>query len=53
VLEVKTDPEVPPLPPHISLQRARAFGSSSVKGDPDELGVASGLNGWSWSGTVA
>ena len=25
VLEVKTDPEVPPLPPHITLQQAKKF----------------------------
>jgi len=42
VLEVKTDPEVPPLPPHITLEQARAFASSLVKGDPDELGVIAG-----------
>lgn len=33
VLEVKTDPEVPPLPPHISFEQARAFVSMLVKGD--------------------
>jgi pyruvate dehydrogenase (quinone) len=33
---VKTDPEVPPLPPHITLQQAKAFTSSLIKGDPDE-----------------
>ncbi len=31
VLEVKTDPEVPPLPPHISLDQARAFTSMMFK----------------------
>lgn len=36
VLEVKTDPEVPPLPPHITLQQAKAFTSMLVKGDPEE-----------------
>ncbi len=36
VLEVKTDPEVPPLPPHISLDQARKFTSMLAKGDPDE-----------------
>jgi pyruvate dehydrogenase (quinone) len=36
VLEVKTDPEVPPLPSHISLQQARNFTSMLIKGDPDE-----------------
>ena len=33
VLEVKTDPEVAPLPPHITLQQAKAFMSSMAKGD--------------------
>jgi pyruvate dehydrogenase (quinone) len=39
VLEVKTDPNVPPLPPHITLAQAKAFTSSLVNGDPDEGGV--------------
>jgi pyruvate dehydrogenase (quinone) len=39
VLEVKTDPNVPPLPPHITLAQAKAFASSLVKGDPDESSV--------------
>jgi pyruvate dehydrogenase (quinone) len=34
VLEVVTDPEVPPLPPHITLEQAKAFASSVLKGDP-------------------
>ena len=42
VLEVKTDPEVPPLPPHISFDQAKAFMSTLVKGDPDEAGVIKG-----------
>ena len=33
VLEVKTDPEVAPLPPHVTLVQAKAFMSSMVKGD--------------------
>jgi pyruvate dehydrogenase (quinone) len=33
VLEVKTDPEVPPLPPHITLDQARKFSMSLMKGD--------------------
>lgn len=33
VLEVKTDPNVAPLPPHITLEQAKAFMSSLVKGD--------------------
>ncbi|WP_317474272.1 thiamine pyrophosphate-dependent enzyme, partial [Cronobacter sakazakii] len=33
VLEVKTDPEVAPLPPHISFAQAKGFISSMAKGD--------------------
>jgi pyruvate dehydrogenase (quinone) len=35
VLEVLTDPEVPPLPPHITLEEARNFMRSIIAGDPD------------------
>ena len=35
VLEVLTDPEVPPLPPHITLEQARNFMRSVIAGDPD------------------
>jgi len=42
VLEVKTDPEVPPLPPHITLDQARKFASMLAKGDPDETSVIKG-----------
>jgi pyruvate dehydrogenase (quinone) len=42
VLEVKTDPEVPPLPPHITLQQAKNFSIALAKGDPDEVGVIRG-----------
>ncbi|MBR0838630.1 thiamine pyrophosphate-requiring protein [Bradyrhizobium liaoningense] len=42
VLEVKTDPEVPPLPPHITLQQAKNFSLALIKGDPNESGVIEG-----------
>ena len=42
VLEVKTDPEVPPLPPHITLQQAKHFAHAMVKGDPAERGMITG-----------
>jgi len=42
VLEVKTDPNVPPLPPHITLEQAKKFTSMLVKGDPDEGSVIVG-----------
>jgi pyruvate dehydrogenase (quinone) len=35
VLNFKTDPNVPPLPPHIKLEQAKAFMSSMAAGDPD------------------
>jgi pyruvate dehydrogenase (quinone) len=35
VYEAITDPEVPPLPPHITLEQARAFMSSIRGGDPN------------------
>ena len=39
VLEVRTDPNVPPLPSHITLQQAKAFTSTLIKGDPEEGSV--------------
>jgi pyruvate dehydrogenase (quinone) len=42
VLEVKTDPEVPPLPPHITLDQARKFASTLLAGDPRESSVIKG-----------
>lgn len=33
ILEVKTDPEVAPLPPHLTLAEAKAFMTSMAKGD--------------------
>jgi pyruvate dehydrogenase (quinone) len=34
VLEAMTDPEVPPLPPHITLEQAKALTSALAHGDP-------------------
>lgn len=42
VLEVKTDPDVPPLPPHVTLQQARNFATALAYGDPDASGVLRG-----------
>jgi pyruvate dehydrogenase (quinone) len=39
VLEVKTDPEIPPLPPHIRLEQAEEMAKAMVKGDPERMGV--------------
>ncbi len=38
VYEAYVDPDVPPLPPHISLEQAREFTASIFAGDPDRAG---------------
>jgi pyruvate dehydrogenase (quinone) len=35
LLEAVTDPDVPPLPPHITLKQAKAMTFALAKGDPD------------------
>lgn len=35
VLDMVTDPNVPPLPPHITLKQARKFMTSMLGGDPE------------------
>ena len=42
VVEFKTDPDVPPLPPHITLKQAKGFASSLIAGDPEEGSVILG-----------
>ena len=42
LLEVKTDPEVPPLPPHITFDQAKHFASAALEGDPSEYGMIAG-----------
>jgi len=39
VLEVYTDPNVPPLPPHITFDQARAYTSAILQGDPDSAAI--------------
>ena len=39
VIDAKTDPNVPPLPPHITFEQARAYLSSIIKGDPDTMAM--------------
>ncbi|RUR31700.1 thiamine pyrophosphate-requiring protein [Vreelandella nanhaiensis] len=39
VLEVLTDPDVPPIPPHIKREQAKAYMSALLHGDPDALGI--------------
>jgi len=39
VIDAITDPNVPPLPPHITLEQAKSFASSLLKGDVETLGL--------------
>jgi pyruvate dehydrogenase (quinone) len=42
VINMKTDPEVPPLPPHITFDEAVKLSKTLAKGDPEEGGVIFG-----------
>jgi pyruvate dehydrogenase (quinone) len=39
VLEMVTDPDVPPLPPYISFKQAKAYARALLYGDPDSIGI--------------
>ncbi|EIC31082.1 thiamine pyrophosphate-requiring protein [Methylomicrobium album] len=39
VLEATVDPDVPPLPPHITFKQAKAYASAILQGDPDSVDV--------------
>ncbi|MET0400774.1 MAG: thiamine pyrophosphate-requiring protein [Cystobacter sp.] len=39
VLEAYVDPNVPPLPPHITLEQAKNFSAAILKGDPKAAGI--------------
>lgn len=48
VVEMVTDPNVPPLPPHITFEQAKAYLSALIKRDPDSLDmvIASAKDWW-------
>jgi len=39
LLEMVTDPNVPPIPPHVTMKQARAYVSALMQGDPDATKV--------------
>ena len=39
VYEAVTDPDVPPLPPHIRFEQAKGMAQALAKGDPDSIGM--------------
>ncbi len=50
VLEMVTDPDVPPLPPHVSVKQAKAYMSALIHGDPDSVGVVMSSAKEVWDG---
>ncbi len=42
VPQLKTDPNVPPLPPHITLEQGKHFASALLKVDPEESCIIAG-----------
>jgi pyruvate dehydrogenase (quinone) len=40
VLEFVTDPQVPPLPPHVRAKMLKMTGKALLKGDEDAVGIA-------------
>ena len=52
VVEAFTDPEVPPLPPHIELVQAKHLFEALVKGDPDRWEVIKESAKQMWAGVV-
>ena len=39
VLDLRTDPDVPPIPPHATFEQAKDAAMALLKGDPDRWGV--------------
>jgi pyruvate dehydrogenase (quinone) len=39
VVDVYTDPNVPTIPPHITFEQAKNFGTALLHMDPDEEGI--------------
>lgn len=39
VVDAHCDPDVPPLPPHITFEQAKSYAYALAKGDPNELGI--------------
>jgi pyruvate dehydrogenase (quinone) len=50
VVECHVDPEVPPLPPHISFKQARNFMSSVAHGDPHRWRMIRQAAKQTWAG---
>jgi pyruvate dehydrogenase (quinone) len=53
LLEVMTDPNVPPLPPHVGLQQMGHYAKALLQGDPDARQVIMATMREAWDGLVA
>ncbi|MGV3653281.1 MAG: thiamine pyrophosphate-requiring protein [Noviherbaspirillum sp.] len=50
LLEMVTDPDVPPLPPHIAPKQAKAYLSALWHRDPDAIGIVMATMKQAWEG---
>jgi pyruvate dehydrogenase (quinone) len=50
VVEMITDPDVPPLPPHVSAKQAKAYMSALLHHDPDAIGIVKASAKEWWDG---
>jgi pyruvate dehydrogenase (quinone) len=50
LIEAVTDPNVPPLPPHVNAKQARAYFRALVKGDEDALAIIKSTAREWWDG---
>lgn len=39
VIDALTDPDVPTLPPHITMKQVKSYAMALLKGDPDTGGI--------------
>jgi pyruvate dehydrogenase (quinone) len=53
LLEMVTDPNVPPLPPHVSLQQVRHYAKALLHGDPDAKQVVMASMREAWDSLTA
>jgi pyruvate dehydrogenase (quinone) len=52
LIEVIADPNVPPIPPHISTKQAKAYVEALLKGDADALGIVKASAKEVWASLV-
>jgi pyruvate dehydrogenase (quinone) len=53
VLEFVTDPNVPPLPPHVSAKQARNYAKALIHGDPEAMAIVTASAKEIWDGLSA